>query len=86
MKLGKEPLIQSIIHSTDTRITIIYQVQCHRDGRLPVVINSEQQRPPPHLKKHKTKQNNNKAQHKSLDHGTVASGINVNAKGFKWKR
>lgn len=47
VKLGKEPLIQSIIHSTDTRITIIYQVQCHRDGRLSVVINSEQQRHPP---------------------------------------
>lgn len=41
MNLGKQPFIQLIIHSTNTRIAIMHQVLYHRDGRLPEVINSE---------------------------------------------
>lgn len=41
---------------------------------------------PPPISKTQHKTTTKKAQHRSLDHGTVASGINMNAKGFKWER
>lgn len=37
VNLGREPFIQLIIHSTNTRTTIMCQVLYHWDGGLPVV-------------------------------------------------
>lgn len=76
VNLGKQPFIQLIIHSTNTRIAIMHQVLYHRDRRLPEVINSEHTQ---RLPSQKTKEHNQTPQ--STKALTEAFGITEDGKG-----